>query len=265
MDFGGRVMKNVAGYDLSRLMVGAFGTLGLLLEISLKVLPRPEREITLVRESTAQEALASFNQWAALPLPISASCFDGQRLFLRLSGAESAVEAARRRLGGEPLVEGDTLHAGGVTYSDFEVKIKGKGLSDDLSDYIVEATDNAFNTGQDESDGTFSIESPPGGIVPTTLRDFDQPGSQPFEAGILNPPEACSVCHGDYDPAVEPYYNWQGSMMGNAMRDPLFAGAAFRSPGGASRQGGSRIPRDGCAPAHVVGPVDSKLRHVEPS
>ena len=90
-----------------------------------------------------------------------------------------------------------------------------------LAIFRAEATDNAFNTAHDDSDAVFTIESPPGGIAPTTLRDFDQPGSQPFEAGILNPPEACQVCHGDYDTTVEPFYNWRGSMMGNASRDLL--------------------------------------------
>jgi len=85
----------------------------------------------------------------------------------------------------------------------------------------VVATDNAFNTASDDSDAVFTVASPPGGTVPTTLRDFDQPGSQPFEAGILNPPEACSPCHGGYDPAVEPYHNWRGSMMAQASRDML--------------------------------------------
>jgi len=88
--------------------------------------------------------------------------------------------------------------------------------------FRVVATDNAFNTAQDGSDSVFTISSPPGGIVPTTLRDFDQPGSQPFEAGILNPPQACAVCHGNYDPTVEPYRNWHGSMMAQASRDLLF-------------------------------------------
>ena len=86
----------------------------------------------------------------------------------------------------------------------------------------VEAIDNAFNAGSDQSDGVFTISSPPGGIVPTTLRDFDQPGSQPFESGVLNPPEACAVCHGNYDTTVEPYHNWQGSMMSQASLDPIF-------------------------------------------
>ena len=85
----------------------------------------------------------------------------------------------------------------------------------------VVATDNAFNEGSDESDGFYTIQSPPGGIVPTTLRDFDMPGSQPFEGGILNPPEACAVCHGGYNQAVEPFFNWSGNMMSQAGRDLL--------------------------------------------
>lgn len=88
--------------------------------------------------------------------------------------------------------------------------------------FRVVAVDNAFNIGFDDSDGVFSIVSPPGGIAPTTLRDFDQPGTQPFESGILNPPEACVGCHGNYDANVEPYENWRGSMMSAASVDPIF-------------------------------------------
>ena len=88
--------------------------------------------------------------------------------------------------------------------------------------FRVVAIDNAFNVGQDDSDAVFAVDSPPGGLAPTTLRDFDMPGTQPFESGILNPPEACSPCHGGYDTAVEPYYNWQGSMMSQASLDLLF-------------------------------------------
>lgn len=85
----------------------------------------------------------------------------------------------------------------------------------------VYAKDNAFNVGHDDSNNPFTIVAPPGGIVPTTLRDFDMPGTQPFEAGILNPPEACSPCHGNYNQNVEPYFVWRGSMMSHASRDPL--------------------------------------------
>jgi len=112
LQFGGRVIKNVAGYDVSRLMAGAMGTLGVLLEISLKVLPRPPVEVTLRLEQTQAEALAALNRWAARPLPISGSCYSDGVLTLRLSGAQSAVTTARRLIGGEPLAEGDSFWAG---------------------------------------------------------------------------------------------------------------------------------------------------------
>ena len=84
------------------------------------------------------------------------------------------------------------------------------------------AVDNSGNAAEDVSDDVFTVESPVGGIAPTTLRDFDQPGTQPHEAGVLNDPGACKVCHGDYDKNVEPYSNWQGSLMSQASYDPLF-------------------------------------------
>ncbi|MEW5757728.1 MAG: glycolate oxidase subunit GlcE [Pseudomonadota bacterium] len=101
--FGGEVMKNVAGYDVARLLTGAMGTLGVLLEISLKVLPRPEAEVTLVQRCEAETALTRMNQLAATPLPLSASVYDGTHLYLRLSGSESAVRAARASIGGDTL------------------------------------------------------------------------------------------------------------------------------------------------------------------
>lgn len=91
--------------------------------------------------------------------------------------------------------------------------------------FRVVATDNAFNVGHDDSDAPFTVVSPPGGTVPTTLRDFDMPGSQPFEAGNFVSPTDCAACHGNYSPAVEPYHTWQGSMMAHASIDPLFKAA----------------------------------------
>lgn len=88
--------------------------------------------------------------------------------------------------------------------------------------FRVRATDTAGNIGQDESDAAFAVTPFPLGIAPTTLRDFDLPGSQPFEAGNLTNPNNCATCHGNYEPAVEPYFNWQGSMMAHASIDPLF-------------------------------------------
>ncbi len=104
--FGGEVMKNVAGYDLARLIAGAQGTLGVLLEVSLKVLPRPAAELTLALELDAAAAIRQFNAWAGQPLPITAACHDGERAHVRLAGAEAAVKAARDRLGGEVLHDG---------------------------------------------------------------------------------------------------------------------------------------------------------------
>ncbi|MGV7208529.1 glycolate oxidase subunit GlcE [Oxalobacteraceae bacterium A2-2] len=104
--FGGQVMKNVAGYDVARLLAGSLGTLGLILEVSLKVLPMPVRETTLRFELGEIEALERLNLWAGQPLPISASCWRHGVLTVRLSGAEAALAAARARLGGEQVPEG---------------------------------------------------------------------------------------------------------------------------------------------------------------
>ena len=101
LSFGGQVMKNVAGYDLSRLMAGAMGTLGILLEVSLKVLPRPEREVTLRFELDAARAIAKMNEWARRPLPLSGAFHEGSCLRVRLSGSAPGVESAAAQLGGE--------------------------------------------------------------------------------------------------------------------------------------------------------------------
>jgi glycolate oxidase FAD binding subunit len=101
--FGGEVMKNVAGYDVSRLMTGAYGTLGVLMDVSLKVTPIPAARRTLAQERSQAEAIRLMNAWAGAPLPITATFHDGERLYVRLSGAESAVSEAAARLGGEPV------------------------------------------------------------------------------------------------------------------------------------------------------------------
>lgn len=101
LSFGGQVMKNVAGFDLSRLQAGAFGMFGLLLEVSLKVLPLPNREQTLILERTPEEALATVRAWAGEPWPITATAFEDGLLRARLSGAEAAVLDSARRIGGE--------------------------------------------------------------------------------------------------------------------------------------------------------------------
>lgn len=101
LNFGGQVMKNVAGYDVSRLLCGSLGTLGVLLEVSIKVLPKPVAEITLQLPMSGQDALMAMNRLAGQPLPISASAWFDGNLRLRLSGAAAAVDAASVRMGGE--------------------------------------------------------------------------------------------------------------------------------------------------------------------
>ncbi len=106
---GGQVMKNVAGYDLARTLTGSLGTLAVMLEISLKVVPRPETELTLWRECDPQEALRLFNQWAGKPLPLSGGCHIDGKLHVRLSGNRQGVESAVAAIGGEPLAAADSF------------------------------------------------------------------------------------------------------------------------------------------------------------
>jgi len=102
LNFGGRVMKNVAGYDVTRLMVGALGTLGVLLEVSLKVLPRAPGQLTLTFALSGAEAIERMNDWARTPLPITGTCWVDGRLYVRLQGSPAALAQARR-IGGEEL------------------------------------------------------------------------------------------------------------------------------------------------------------------
>jgi glycolate dehydrogenase FAD-binding subunit len=101
LSFGGQVMKNVAGYDVSRLMAGSLGTLGIVLEVSLKALPLPVAEATLRFELPEDRAIEQLNRWGGKPLPIGASAWNDGTLAIRLSGAAAAVKDACARIGGE--------------------------------------------------------------------------------------------------------------------------------------------------------------------
>jgi glycolate oxidase FAD binding subunit len=103
---GGQVMKNVAGYDLSRLLTGSLGTLAVLLDIHLKVLPQPEIDVTLQQTCSADEAILRCNNWAGQPLPLSGACHIDGRLFLRLSGSARGVAAASAVVGGDICEDG---------------------------------------------------------------------------------------------------------------------------------------------------------------
>jgi glycolate oxidase FAD binding subunit len=101
--FGGTVIKNVAGYDVSRLLAGSMGTLGLVLEVSLKVLPVPRASATLRFDLDQLHALGRLNDWGGQALPLDASAWWDGNLVVRLRGAEAAVTSAMRRLGGETI------------------------------------------------------------------------------------------------------------------------------------------------------------------
>lgn len=107
LTFGGEVMKNVAGYDVSRLMAGAMGSLGVLLEVSLKVLPKAESETSQLFHCSSVEAIDKMHAWSQTPLPVSATSFHNSLLRVRLSGASKAVNAAVNHIGGDAMENAD--------------------------------------------------------------------------------------------------------------------------------------------------------------
>jgi glycolate oxidase FAD binding subunit len=106
LKFGGQVMKNVAGYDVSRLQAGAFGSLGVLLDVSVRLLPQPAAEQTCCFELGPAASLRKMREWARRPLPLSGVCFVDGVLRARISGAPAAVDAAARQLSGEVADDG---------------------------------------------------------------------------------------------------------------------------------------------------------------
>lgn len=108
LTFGGQVMKNVAGYDVSRALAGSLGVLGIILEVSLKVLPRPPAQATLAYRMDQPQALRWLNSLTRQPLPVNASCWHDGQLLLRLCGAQAAVDSAKQKLGGERLSDDQT-------------------------------------------------------------------------------------------------------------------------------------------------------------
>jgi len=107
--FGGEVIKNVAGYDVSRSMAGAFGTLGILLDVSLKVLPCPPSSRTLSLERGAEDALVELGRLGGTAMPLTASCWFGGSLALRFEGTERTLDDVQRRVGGTTVDDGAGL------------------------------------------------------------------------------------------------------------------------------------------------------------
>ncbi|WP_019139517.1 glycolate oxidase subunit GlcE [Noviherbaspirillum massiliense] len=153
LHFGGQVMKNVAGYDVSRLLAGSLGMLGLILEVSLKVLPKPFAESTLRFTMGKTDAIRQLNQWGGQPLPISASAWHGGHLIVRLSGSEAALKAAKQKMGGEEITQAEPLWA---------------GLRDQSNDYF---------TSLGEGSSLWRLS------VPSTLPPLALPGEQLIEWG----------------------------------------------------------------------------------
>lgn len=135
LHFGGQVMKNVAGYDVSRLLAGSMGVLGVITDVSLKVLPRPVATTTLRFDCDEAEALERMNGWAGQPWPIHATAWWNGTLVVRLSGAQAAVRFARDRLGGEP-VDAELARA------------FWQGLRDQTDEYFVSAASSVAQGGR---------------------------------------------------------------------------------------------------------------------
>lgn len=109
LEFGGQVMKNVAGYDVSRIMAGSLGTLGVILEVSIKVQPKPPLERTVAHRMGESEAIEQLIALGLRPLPVTATCHTEGRLYIRVCGGERSLEAIEQALGGDPVSESTSL------------------------------------------------------------------------------------------------------------------------------------------------------------
>jgi glycolate oxidase FAD binding subunit len=103
------VIKNVAGYDVSRLMVGAYGTLGIMLEISLKVMPRPAHSMTVIRKCSSADAVASMSALLSQPYPVDGACYHDECCYIRFSGSAQAVKEARTKIAGDVMPEAEAF------------------------------------------------------------------------------------------------------------------------------------------------------------
>ncbi len=179
LKFGGEVMKNVAGFDVSRLMAGALGTLGVVLEISMKVLPKPEAEITLQFVMSTDAALVQMNRWAGRNWPLSAACHDGEILRIRLSGAEAAIAFARQKLGGDATMPDDESIA-------FWMEVREQRLAFFQAETLWRLS-LASATTQPNLSGSWFIDW--GGAL--RWLKTDQPAESVFQAALASGGHAC--------------------------------------------------------------------------
>lgn len=162
LSFGGQVMKNVAGYDVSRVLAGSMGTLGVVAEVSLKVLPLPVASATLRFELEQAKALAQLHRWGGQPLPITATAWWESMLVVRLAGARAAVQSAQQQLGGELIAP--------ATADTF-----WQGLRDHSDEYFIGAAKAAASDTGSVALWRLSL--------PQTAEPIDLPGEQLIEWG----------------------------------------------------------------------------------
>ena len=197
LKFGGEVMKNVAGYDLSRLSIGAFGTLGILTEISVKVLPIPEKEETQVLQCTQAEALDTLIRIGRRPYPVSAASWIGGSLYVRLSGAASGVESAALAIGGETLKDASEFWSSlrDMTANEFNsgkewlwrISVAPTTPTDAVDAFCFDwAGGQRWITASPNDLSPFELAARIGGYATCFARDRDAgTGMQPLESGIL--------------------------------------------------------------------------------
>ena len=181
--FGGSVMKNVAGYDVSRLMVGARGMLGVILSASVRVLPMPATEATLAVECDAREAGRLVRDWARRPLPITATCYFANTLHLRLSGSAASVASARSALGlgesGDPLLWAAVRDHAHPFFADSAGAITRVSLPRGAR---FEAADALIEWGGCQAWSLDGSIEPPQGAFATTYSPGRQPSTRPEAA-----------------------------------------------------------------------------------
>jgi len=143
LSFGGEVMKNVAGYDSSRLLCGSMGSLGVLLECSLKTLPKPEAELSLTFDTDEPSAIQRMRDWARKPIPITASCYHNGQLSIRLSSTEQALKKIRTTLGGDMLENDEqywkSVREQTISFFDTEFPLWRLSLSPNAAPYSSES------------------------------------------------------------------------------------------------------------------------------
>jgi glycolate oxidase FAD binding subunit len=210
--FGGQVMKNVAGYDVSRLLAGSLGTLALVTEVSLKTLPLPLAERTLVAQMSEADALSRLAGWNSRPLPISASAWVDGELLLRLSGAAAAVAAAERHLAGE-------LAAAGIAVAGADV-----GAAAAFWRSVREQTHRFFAGLAANASANASANTPAtaAGILPL-WRIAVPTNTPPLELAAAARPE---------DPPAPLLIEWGGALRWLRGGDPLAIRAAAAAAGG---------------------------------